>query len=87
MNDFIQLAMQDTGRKIASDEVNRLYLDGQVKKAERKALEYNAKVDEKLRPYYDEHKDWADELADELNPNLYIKIAVQNGDKNAKANN
>ena len=63
-----------TGRKQHSEEVKRLYLNGETKRAQRKAKEYNSKVTDKMAPYYAEYADMADDIAETVNDNLYIKI-------------
>ena len=71
---FFQTAAKLVNKTKTKTEIDRLVDNGQRNKAIRKAEEYNAKVDEVMAPYYAEYPDMADELLEELNKNLYVKV-------------
>lgn len=81
---FYSAAGNITGRQKANKEITSLFQNGEPEKARRKAAEFNAKVDEKMAKYYSQYPDMDDDLLDELNSNLYIRLTERGEKQRAK---
>ena len=84
--DFFRATDKITGRTEADKEVTRLYRDHRPEAARRKADEYNAKVDAKLREFFMKHPDIDEDLQDDLRSNVYITLTDRSEKSRSKAN-
>lgn len=62
------------GRKEANAEVTELFQDDRAEAARKRAEEFNAEVDKKLRPLFRKYPDLDEELEDKLMSSVYITL-------------
>lgn len=84
METFYRAAKTVTGRDTANTKITDLFSGGEPEKARRLAAEFNAKVDAKMAKYYSAYPDMDDDLLDELNGNLYIKLTPRSEKQRSK---